>query len=489
MKNLFITLFLCTYALTAQAGDLKGNFGRLLQNTKGPFELNYIQGPKSRVAVKNGSHVSGGALFQAAYRNNTAREMIASDNFYLGNLFTTNYYELMGEYVFGDPMSSHPLEHKRLADAGRQAMPKAAAMVRSWVLEKQYIGMFPQSTYARAYAYRGISDVLNEQEYANYFFNFYLSSMTEDFQYLPAFILVNKSPIVASASLERARDLIAQAFDYYNAGGSISGSSSNNNNDGGFWGGGFWGGNGGGDLVAADPNSLNDMYKLRNNFHNQLGKEVLAQLDQFLKDYPSYKNDSYFPELRRILVEYFGITVSKISATAKKLGYADVKKAADKVASKKTYLDGLLDLSRAAADLRANIASDKVAYEKRGLTLAMLAETTKVLNKEISGLKSSDVKAHSAKIAEAVVNTIFVEGFLIKDNWEYFQKEAATTGDAAQLLGDIVDAATATLTEAFRPTYEQWVQLEPKMSYFMDSTIKSSALNTASATIEKLRRK
>lgn len=489
MRNLFIALFLATCALPARAGDLKGNFGKLLQNTKGPFELNYIQGTGSRIAVKNGTGVKGGALFQAAYRNNTARAMIASDNFYLGNLFTTNYYELMGEYVFGDPMSNHPLDHQRLVAVGQQAMPKAAAMVRSWVLEKQYLGMFPQSVYARAYAYRGISDVVNEQTFAQYFFNFYLTSMTEDFQYLPAFILVNKSPIVASASIERARDLIAQAFDYYNGGGTVDSGNGGGGGGGGFWGG-FWGnGGGGGVSVTADPNSLNDMYKLRNNIHNQLGKEVLAQLDQFLKDYPSYQHDAYFPELRRILVEYFGISVAKISANAKKLGYGDVKAAADKVANKKTYLDGLLELSRASANLRSNLATDKVAYDKRGLTLAMLAETAKVLNKEISGLKAADVKANAVKVAEVVVNTIYVEGFLIRDNWEYFQKEVNSNGDSAQLLSDIVDASTSTLTEAFRPTYEQWVSLEPKMAYFMDSTIKSSALNTASSTIEKLRRK
>lgn len=457
MKNLLITLFLSTYALTAQA-DLKRNFAQLAANNKGPFELNYIQGPRSRSAVKNGGHVGGGALFQAAYRNKVAREMIAESNFYVGNLFTTNYYELMGEYVFGDPLSNHPLEHKRLADVGAQAMPKAASMVRSWVLEKQYIAQFPQSVYAHSYAYRGISDVLNEQEYANYFFNFYLSSITEDFQYLPAFILVNKSPIVASASLQRARDLIAQAFDYYNAGG--------------------WG---------VDQSGLNEMYKLRNNIHNQLSKEVVGELDKFLASYPSYRNDSYFPELRSILVAYYGISVGKISATAKKLGYNDVKNAADKVAKKATYLDGLVELSRAAADLRANISTDKVPYEKRGVTLAMLAETTKVLNKEIGSLKSAEAK--NPKIVEAVINTIFVEGFLIKDNWVYFQKEATTSGDLAGLLSDIVDASTATLTEAFRPAFEQWSSIEPKMAYFMDSTIKSSALNTASSVIEKLRKK
>src|SRR3989338_867114 len=121
----------------------------------------------------------------------------------------------MGEYVYGDSYGSHSIDQGALVAAGGQAISKAASMVRHWVLEKHYNSQFPHSRLARSFGYRGISGTEFEQVYANYFFNFYLTAMNEDFQYLPAFLLVNKSPLLESASLDKARALIAQVYDYY----------------------------------------------------------------------------------------------------------------------------------------------------------------------------------------------------------------------------------------------------------------------------------
>lgn len=454
MKTLFVALIavLGLFAQTAQA-DLKANFNKMNKTYKGPFGQNVIQGDRGRGEILQGGGASGKRQFQAAFRNELARETAEQYAFYLGNLFTTNYYELTGEYVFGKPYGSHPNDHARLLAQAANVIGKASTMVRHWVIEKHYVMQFPQSEIAKGFTLRGISDLENEQEYANYFFNFYVSAINDDYQYLPAFILVNRSPIVESASLARARDLVAQAYDSYSMG---------------------WG---------SDSNSIKEMYKIRNAIHNQLSKEVIGQIDRFLKAYPEFQNDGYFSQIRKILVEYYGIDASKISGHAKNLGMNDIKAAADRVLKKDTKIDGLLELSAAAANWRTNLAT-QIPFEKRAKALALLADTAKVLNKEISGMKPAEVK--NPKVLEAIVNTIYLEGFLIKDNWTYFQTEIRTSAAPAQLLSDIIDASTATLAEAFRPAFTQWVELEPKMQNFMDSTIKGSALNTASGTIEKL---
>lgn len=449
-------LYVCTSILALAAplahADLKASFNKINNTYKGPFGANVIQGDRGRGEIRDGGGAAGKRQFQAAFRNDIARAMAEQDNFWTGNLFTTNYYELMGEYVYGKPYGSHPLDHQRLLDQAAKAIPKASAMVRHWSLEKHFVFLFPNSQIGKSFTLRGIADVQNEQEYANYFFNFYLSAMNDDYQYLPAFILVNKSPIADSASIAKARDMVAQIYDSYAS-----------------WGAGSPG-------VAA-------MYKVRNAIHNQLSKETITLIDQFMKQYPEYASD--FRPIRQILVEYYGINAAKISAQAKKLNMADLKAAADKVSNKNTYLDGVLELSRAAAAWRSELVT-KVPFAQRAQAFALLADTAKVLNKEIGGMKPADVK--NAKALEALVNTIYLEGFLIKDNWEYFQKEMQTSTNPAQLLADIVDASTATVSEAFGSALAQWVAMEPKMQSFMDSTIKGSALNTASATIEKLRK-
>ncbi|MGZ3693233.1 MAG: hypothetical protein ACXWQO_03445 [Bdellovibrionota bacterium] len=456
MKNLILaalTAVLAFGSMNAHA-DLKSNFTKIVKTYKGPFGLNVIQGPKGRASIKFGG-TSGKQQFQAAYRNDIARAMVAEDAFYTGNLFATNYYELMGEFVYGNADSSHELDHARLVAAAPQVITKASVMVRHWVIEKHYIAQNPTSEIAKAFTLRGISDVANEQEYANYFFNFYITAINDDYQYLPAFILINKSPIADSASIGKARDLVAAAYDSY----SMS-------------------------YGVGDP-GIAAMYKVRNAIHNQLSKEVIGQIDQFLQAYPQFGDDGTFRQIRQILVDYYGISAAKISTRAKALGMNDLKVAADKVMNKATYIDGLLELSAAAANWRSNVPT-QLAFEKRAQGLALLADTAKVLNKELAGLSVANAK--NPKALEAVVNTIYLEGFLIKDNWTYFQSEIRTSTTPTQLFVDIMDAATATLAEAFRPAFTQWVGLDPKMQNFMDYTIKGSALNTASVTIEKLKK-
>lgn len=438
---------------TARA-DLKSEFTQINKTYKGPFGLNVLQGPYGRAEIRGGGHVRE-KQFQAAFRNEGARKLATDYGFYLGNLFTTNYYELTGEYVYGNAYGSHKLDHARLTAAAANAIGKASNMVRHWVLEKHYVAQFPKSEIAKGFTLRGVADSANETEYANYFFSFYVTATNDEIAYLPAFILVNRSPIVDSNSLGRARDLVSSAYEYYSQG---------------------WG---------ADPAALDAMYKLRNAIHNQLNKTVISQIDEFLRQYPEYRQDGYFAEIRQILVNYYAISPAKISALAKTLGMIDVKDAADRLTKKPSDVGALLQLSRVAAEWRASLGT-RLSFDKRGKGLALLADTARILNKELSELSSGTVK--SAKVVEAVLNTVYLEGFIIKDNLEYFRKETETSQNLAGLLADVLDAATETLGEAFKPALAQWVSLEAKMQGFTDNTIKASALNTVSVTIEKLKK-
>lgn len=446
---LLLTLSLLAFPNFVDA-SVKQKFDDLAKDNKGPFSLNYLQGTVERVTVTNGRSPRKTFLFQAAFRNELGRALEA-DGFYVANLFTTNYYELMGEYVFGDRDASHELDHQGLVAASAQAMPKAASMVQHWVLEKSYVEKFPSSHLSRAFKLRGISGSEFEQVYANHFFNFYLGALDGDFQYLPAFLLATKSPIVDSSSLAKARDMISASYDSFLR---------------------RWG---------ANDSRVKAMYRLRNSIHNTLTSAVIHEIDQYLRDFPFYEKEgnTYLQEIRRILVEYYSFGVEKIAKQSAKLGHGALKAAADQVAAG-VNADSLLALSRAAADLRTNIS--QVEYSKRALTLALLADTSRFLNKEISSLRD----VNSPAVVASVLNTIYLEGFLIKDNWEYFLGEAQS-GNAKSVLTDVIDVAGgATLPEAFAPALDQWLSVEPKMAGFLDNTIKGSALSTASNVIEKL---
>jgi len=125
-----------------------------------------------------------------------------------------------------------------------------------------------------------------------------------------------------------------------------------------------------------------------------------------------------------------------------------------------------------------------ISYDKKAATLMLIANTSRYLSKEISLMTSLE----STKTVGLVVDTVYLEGFLIKDNWEYFKSEILAAADVASALNqipDIIDIANDTFTGAFAPALSQWQTIEPKMLNFTDNTIKSSALNTASVVVER----
>jgi hypothetical protein len=128
--------------------------------------------------------------------------------------------------------------------------------------------------------------------------------------------------------------------------------------------------------------------------------------------------------------------------------------------------------------------SDVVAYDKKAEVLMLISKTSQYLSKEISALTKID----DTKVYEIILNAIYMEGFLIKDNWEYFKSELAATTNvvsAQQLLNDVLSIGMDTLDMAFKPSLNQWITVETKIQNFRDDTIKSSALNLVSLADQK----
>lgn len=423
---------------------------------KGPFDQNILQGSKGRVGVLNG-FPAGGVLFQAAYRNTTAQQLADVYSFYTGNLFTTNYYQLMGEYVYGDALSDHPLDHRAIQNASAAALPKAAGMVRHWVLEKHYIHQFPNSGLAKAFRVRGISGSEFEQEYAKYFLNFFLGGLENDTQYLSAYLLAKGSPLAESASLDRARNLIAQKYD-----------SAKSN----------WG----------EGNAVSRrLYQLRNAIHNQLSSTVIGQIDAFIRDFPQFKSDSTLMEIRSILVSYYSVSAKRVAEAAQRFGAPDIAATAENLQKSGASLSGCLQLANQVAALRTALTtSGAIKTEKKTDALIVLLTASQYLNKEMNVM--GNVRSKDA--LKILINMVYVEGFLIKDNWQYFMSEiesASSVESAAAQMPDIIGIASDTLTQAFDPALNQWLSIEPQMQYFIDNTIKSSALNTAAIVVEKIK--
>jgi hypothetical protein len=458
ISKLTVSFFAIVICGSASA-DLRATFKKIDKSRKGPFSLNYLQGTRGRAVVNEG-HPAGSFQFQAAFRNEIGRELAVTENFYVANLFTTNYYELMGEYVYGDAYGSHELDHRSLAQQGPKAIAKANSMVKHWVLEKHYVDQWQNSPLAKSFKLRGIGGSEFEQVYANYFFNFYLTAMNDELQYLPALLLIKGSPIGESASLEKARTLIASTYEYFEG------------------------------VYGARDSRVTRLYELRNAIHNQLSQSVIDEIDRYVRDFPFYKEEghTYLFTIQSILRNFFGVSPKRIGELAQKLNMPHIKALADQLTKNGPQLASLLELSMAVAEVRAAIGdSNAIPYDKKTDALLMIINTAQYLNKEVTSMKTIT----SPDVVKIILNTVYMEGFMLKDNWKFLVDELNTfteLGKAIDDIPDIVIFGEDTFRKAMEPALDQWITVEPKMQNFVDDTVKSSALNTASIVAQKVKR-
>ncbi len=446
-KKLF-AISLIVLSFSAQA-DLESSWNSWQKKYKGPFGDNVLQGSKGRVSIRNGGSPAGKRQFQAAFRNEFGRDMAQNYDFYTVNLFTTNYYELMGEYVYGDIYGSHEINEAALNAQGAVAIKKAASMVRSWVLEKYYVEKFPNSRLASSFLLRGISDVANETEFANYFFNFFLSNMNDDYQYLTAALLIKESPIVMSSDLESARNIVASEYERIALG------------------------------YGADSRVAKAYYQIRNAVHNQPTPDTIRLIDNF-KD--NHGDTEGLRSVRKKLINYFNFSAREIADYAEKIGASAILAAAKN--AEDNGVKGLLELSKAAVQLRIGLGT--VSYEQKTNSLQLLSMVAQFLNKEVSEIK----KVESIAVLETALNSVFIEGFLVYDNWVYFQETLVNSADmneAGEIMAQVTQIGLITLQEAFEPTLSQWISVEEKMDGFIDGKVKASALGAAGDAIGRIK--
>lgn len=458
IRSSLITLVLVLSTVGAQGGLVESFTAINSEGGKGPFGPNILQGSTGRVGVLQG-HPSGGLQFQAAYRNEAARALAAQFNFYVANLFSTNYYELMGEYVYGDAFGSHGLDHAALLAKSSAALPKASSMLKHWVLEHHYVATNPSSKLARSFLLRGISDLQNERTFATHFFNFYLSAITDDYQFIPAYILAKQSPISDSAALEKARNDIASLYN------SVAASSGERS------------------AVALA------VYKLRNAIHNQLSPLVVQQIDAFTKTYPG-TGASTLASIRASIVAYYNVTPKKVGDLARAAGSPGLAAAADAIAAKGVNVDSLLALSKQAATLREGILSKAVPYAKKTAALVALFSASQYVSAELNKMATIPA-AQAGKAMTAISNTLYSEGYLTQDHLNYFGDDAMkvnSSASAGAFSANLADIVAANIEEAFKPALAQWGQVKSGFAQgFSDNLVKSSALNTASTIVSKIK--
>lgn len=489
-KIIILFIGLTTALANAQNNNELIRLFNSMDQDRGPNGRNIQQNTGNRYIVEQSDPI-GDRIFEGAFRSNEIGRPLAKNfDFYLGNRYASNYFELMETYVHGVESNDYnnqsdfmtygnkprTMNNTVLISNGQQAMGRAASMARHSILEKYYVERLPESPLAASFIRYGAGDSADEQKYATSFFAFSLSAMetaplsgeNRDFQFLPLSLLIRKSPVgdpTQSASLERARELVRNCTN----------------------------------------NRSTLLGRIRNAIHNQLSPTVLIMIEEFLntrprdgtcESRPFFKIVRDIEEVQKILTAFFSYNPSKSLELSRQIGLSNLERIASVISSdyqagRASSLVNLLEYSKQAANLKSVIATSEISHKNKTRSLLLLTYVAQFLNSSLLNSRLYDARSlYSSDAALTILNSIYIEGFLTKRNWEYFANKistAPTSKAAMDLLAQSTKISTDTLIKALAPSLEQWKLVESKMTGFVDDTIKSSAINTASVTIEKVR--
>jgi len=466
---------LFTFATAAQAAVPQGEqlaearalFDQINQSSKGAFGLNVLQGKHNRTTVRSGHMPEGGVVFQAALRNEPAAELADKYGLFTGNLFSPNLYELFNDFVYKNPSANHDMPMERLYAVGNEAFPVARQMVLNWVVEKHYIEQFPETQLSQGFFYRGIAGSEFEEKYAREFMSFYLNFMQDEMDYLPLYLLAQKSPLLASRELEEVRQKIAVSYDYLKS----------------------YYSDGEGKVKPAHREKVDALYRIRNRIHNQLTPDVIPMLDEYLTEiHPTYNRDFgaskkvFLLTVRSKLKKYFEISWKKIGREAARIPGQDAM--LDIIGQLETYPDDpalMLAFSEKLAGLRENLGQLKL--DKRDSV--QIIPVIKMGSNAIGVWSKSRHKLQSVEMVQSLLNVLYAEGLLTLEQRNRMLKATGGAGDFGAALGaledqDLLGTVIGNVNIVFAETLALWEAVQPdskskqKIEYFGDNTIKTS---------------
>jgi len=467
----FTSLLLLTasHALTAKAlspDDVTAAqklFTQINSNDeKGAFGLNSLQGAHNRTTVQSGKMPKGGVVFQAAFRIKPAEELALDYGLYTGNLFSTNLFELIGEFVYKDRNKNHNMPVGKLYKVGAEAFPTARLMTKNWVIEKHYTEVSPEAGITHGFFYRGIAGAEFEEPFARDFLSYYLNFMRDENDYLPIYLLAKKSPLVQSSDLEKARKKIGDTFSYFE--------NYYKNR-------------------PKDQPKVVYLKKIRNNIHNQLTPSVIPMIDHYLKDvHPNYQKEfgsskkAFILTVRSLLVSYFEVSFKKIKKQVEALpGQKELLNTVNRLIKNPDSPEELLKFSEGIAALRKHAATMKIDPRQKYRILTIIKMGSHALG---VWPKTENAGKHKEMIP-AMLNSLYAEGLLtLAEKSEAIQSAASAKDFDAALMAleekDVLGTVLTNIGQSFSGVLELWAEVQPdkesrqKIEYFSDNTIKSS---------------
>jgi len=465
MRYLSLLAFVFTCG-SASALEISEHFERMSGKYKEPFGPNMMQQTKRRLSYNSWRNKGGSFIFQAAFRSDKAKALLAEHGMYTGNLFASNYYELRAEFLKGDADADNLSKDDNLqalvavSQTNPMVFERAKQMVQNWNLEKLYILKNPSSRTARSFQARGISGAEFEQEYGRSFANFYIESSTSNKDLMPIIRLVDSSALVASGSFTKIRNMATSLYEVYAPGGAKA------------------------HLVG--KNNLKRIKGIRDSIHNQLTPDVVTVIDDYMSETRSSAGHKELSRIKEAIQSYFAKGASDIKHIAKK-GGLEVKglKAID------TRDPELTDLMAFGAELVANrqmMLTDEVALENKYLVLSYTSTAASFLARKLSRyIRKNAINASNiGNVTLVATQILYIQGLIESPVVEEPANVPADYDDYELLVDDLLTDVVAVIQQAYSPYMEKWEQVDKRMSGMMDDTVRASSITLLEEIMDKM---
>ena len=243
--------------------------------------------PKAGFAGRSGGFPGekGETLFFSAFRDEGAQKLAELD-FYIANVFATNYHYLYAKNVVGDANSTaFDIDHEKFM-ANDQAMEDVQNVFRHTILERFYNLKFPDTKMAKTFYARGTASSEYEVLYLNHLAEYVARHMRKRNEYLALYQVLSRYDLnstsgVSINTLRNEVDAISQSIE---------------------------------------PEYKSEFSTIRNGIHNSLSRDTITILEAFNQKYEgSDSRKAEIEQLLKSLNSYFEVNADFLKKTANSL--------------------------------------------------------------------------------------------------------------------------------------------------------------------------
>ncbi|MGB7451418.1 MAG: PEP/pyruvate-binding domain-containing protein [Lysobacterales bacterium] len=425
---------------------------------KGPYGCYARQTTEGRFCKRGGGFPGekGETLFFSAFRDEGAQQLAELD-FYIANVFATNYHYLYAKNVVGDANSTaFDIDHEKFM-ANDQAMEDVQNVFRHTILERFYNLKFPDTKMAKTFYARGTASSEYEVLYLNYLAEYAARYMHKRNEYLTLYQVLSRYDLnsTSGVSINILRDEVDTISQ------------------------------------SIEPEYKNEFSTIRNGIHNSLSRDSITTLEAFNDRYEgSNSNKADIEQLLKSLDNYFKVNADFLKNTANSLEPGLNNQQLATIASLKNTHNSVSELE-ALSEIGAELLTRMEKANSYPLeTIRFIIQLNQYLQIDVlnSGIDANSSNSDIQSRMFVAINAAFSSGLIAKKQHKKLLADIRDFNDSvdvrdparlleiANFVSITVYYATENIEEMYGEQLVAWLNIEPAMAGMIDDTLKASLL-------------